>query len=500
MPTSEASRLTTFPEVEQEDWKWKHAADFLSQGDTGWTDKPNDKEVDEDSLSVDDRFNWESEKQKKLHFFDDGTKSFFWRAHTLTVLFVIVTILFYVALVEEVVDDTQFNAKRGLVACIVFFISLALVITPDGPFLRPHPALWRLLFVVSIVYQIAMIFLLFQSAKDARQLLKHIDSSLGEPLAERSYSRSCIIYDSNRTDDPFHNLKDKMDFFVPTHFFGWWLKTLIVRDWWMCTVISIMFEILEYTLEHQLPNFSECWWDHWILDALLCNGVGIFCGMKTLQRFQVRKYCWRGLWSIPGYRGKLRRIFGQFGPHSWIDFDWKPTSSLGRWMAVLGITFVFLAAELNTFYLKFVLWVPPDHWLNLIRLVGILLWGAVSLRETYQYLDDSDCQKFGRQSWTMLSIVCTEFLIVAKFDPVTITKPVPRHISIFWAFGLLTLGLWTVWNFRIDRLVLASPCRTLVYSKSESSIILKTPTPDVHSLRKTKSSCASSSLELKKTL
>ena len=26
--------------------------------------------------------------------------------------------------------------------------------------------------------------------------------------------------------------------------------------------ISVMFEILEYTLEHQLPNFSECWWDH----------------------------------------------------------------------------------------------------------------------------------------------------------------------------------------------------------------------------------------------
>jgi hypothetical protein len=27
-------------------------------------------------------------------------------------------------------------------------------------------------------------------------------------------------------------------------------------------VISIGFEILEYSLEHQLPNFSECWWDH----------------------------------------------------------------------------------------------------------------------------------------------------------------------------------------------------------------------------------------------
>jgi phosphatidylserine synthase 2 len=27
-------------------------------------------------------------------------------------------------------------------------------------------------------------------------------------------------------------------------------------------VISVGFEILEYSLEHQLPNFSECWWDH----------------------------------------------------------------------------------------------------------------------------------------------------------------------------------------------------------------------------------------------
>jgi len=97
---------------------------------------------------------------------------------------------------------------------------------------------------------------------DARLLLKHIDSDLGEPLAEKSYGGSCTIYDSDTPDDPFHNVWDKLDLFVPTHFFGWWLKTIILRDWWLCTVVSIMFEILEYTLEHQLPNFSECWWDH----------------------------------------------------------------------------------------------------------------------------------------------------------------------------------------------------------------------------------------------
>lgn len=46
------------------------------------------------------------------------------------------------------------------------------------------------------------------------------------------------------------------------YFFPFLFQTLMLRDWWICTVMSITFEILEYTLEHQLPNFSECWWDH----------------------------------------------------------------------------------------------------------------------------------------------------------------------------------------------------------------------------------------------
>ena len=39
-------------------------------------------------------------------------------------------------------------------------------------------------------------------------------------------------------------------------------QALIIRDYWLLTVISVLFEVLEYSLEHQLPNFSECWWDH----------------------------------------------------------------------------------------------------------------------------------------------------------------------------------------------------------------------------------------------
>ena len=37
------------------------------------------------------------------------------------------------------------------------------------------------------------------------------------------------------------------------------------------------------------------------------------------------------------FRGKLTRILRQFTPHSWMDFAWKPTSSLGRWLGMLVV-------------------------------------------------------------------------------------------------------------------------------------------------------------------
>jgi phosphatidylserine synthase 2 len=48
----------------------------------------------------------------------------------------------------------------------------------------------------------------------------------------------------------------------------------------------------------------------------------------------------------------------------------------------------FMLAELNLFFLKWVLWVPPPHFLCLIRGFFFLFVGAVSLREAFQYLDD----------------------------------------------------------------------------------------------------------------
>ena len=152
----------------------------------------------------------------------------------------------------------------------------------------------------------------FQVPNQARAMLKFMDESLGEPIPEKDYGGNCRIYDHEQPNDPYHNLWDKVDIFIFSHLFGYFCKTLIFRDWWLTTVISVMFEFLEYSLEHQLPNFSECWWDHWILDVIICNGGGTIVGLLTLRYLSLKTYNWRGLYNIPTYRGKIKRIIAQF--------------------------------------------------------------------------------------------------------------------------------------------------------------------------------------------
>lgn len=87
-----------------------------------------------------------------------------------------------------------------------------------------------------------------------RQFLKYVDSTLGVSLPERSYADNCEI--------SVENLWDQMDVFVVAHALGWFCKAIVLRDYWFCWILSVMFEFMEYSLAHQLPNFAECWWDH----------------------------------------------------------------------------------------------------------------------------------------------------------------------------------------------------------------------------------------------
>ncbi|EPZ30998.1 Phosphatidyl serine synthase domain-containing protein [Rozella allomycis CSF55] len=181
------------------------------------------------------------------------TLHFLYQPHTLTVLLVMLLAFLYVAVYRSSVDPVD-NIKTGLVASSIVLVFIGSLHLPNGPFIRPHPAFWRFVMALNVVYQLFLVFLLFQDKHHSRAWLGYIDSSLGVRLPERSYAEFC--------DFTYVNIKSQMDIFVVAHALGWFAKALIIRDYWFCWILSIMFELMEYSLQHHLPNFAECWWDH----------------------------------------------------------------------------------------------------------------------------------------------------------------------------------------------------------------------------------------------
>lgn len=63
----------------------------------------------------------------------------------------------------------------------------------DGPFIRPHPAFWRMILGINLLYELALVFLLFEDLDSARSLITLIDPKLGVPLPEKSYAEDCAF-------------------------------------------------------------------------------------------------------------------------------------------------------------------------------------------------------------------------------------------------------------------------------------------------------------------
>ena len=78
-------------------------------------------------------------------------------------------------------------------AVIVAFLMFSVVQFRDGPFIRPHPAFWRMVLGVNLLYELALVFLLFQDLNTARHMMTYIDSNLGVPLVERDYASDCSL-------------------------------------------------------------------------------------------------------------------------------------------------------------------------------------------------------------------------------------------------------------------------------------------------------------------
>lgn len=119
-------------------------------------------------------------------------------------------ILAYVATTQDVLEEGRDKRRvyvffekscphfsnlipSGVYAAVASFLTFSMIQFRDGPFIRPHPSFWRIVLGVNLLYELGLVFLLFQDLGTARVMMTFIDPSLGVPLPEKSYAEDCAL-------------------------------------------------------------------------------------------------------------------------------------------------------------------------------------------------------------------------------------------------------------------------------------------------------------------
>ncbi|EEB11994.1 Phosphatidylserine synthase, putative [Pediculus humanus corporis] len=357
-----------------------------------------------DSATISENFDAINEKRV-----DDINLDIFYKPHTITLLAVSIAAVIYSAFVRDE-NNINDNLKAGSYCVIFFFLIISILAFPNGPFIRPHPAVWRMVFGLSVLYLVCLLFLLFQNYKTVMEIIYWID-----PELRTFHIDSDKEYGVNCSDISIEKIWYHLDVFALAHFTGWMLKAILIRHLGILWAISCMWEVTEIAFAHLLPNFVECWWDALILDILVCNGLGIWVGLKICKTLEMREYKWVSIRDIQSTTGKIKRAVLQFTPGSWTHVRWlDPKCTYMRFFALCQLVVFWQISELNTFFLKHIFEMPPAHFLVVGRLGLIGLIVAPSVRQYYTYATNPKCKRVGTQCWVYGAIMTTEAILCIK--------------------------------------------------------------------------------------
>lgn len=355
--------------------------------------------------------------------------------------------------------------KLGLSAAVFTFIGFGAVNLPDSLMVRPHPAVWRAVLACGVLYLVFLTFLLFLDLSTVKELFALYDPQLRHPLPERTYAEDCRIATET---NPFLFFHTSFDTFIIAHALGYVVKALILRNWRMVTCLSLGFEVIEVTFQHILPNFRECWWDHLLLDVLLCNTGGTVVGMWLLGRLKAKKYHWIALKEIGTVKGKARRVLGQLGPRSFTVYQWNAFETPKRFLQVSGILLLLFVQEMNCFTMKAILNMSPNHHLVFGRL---LLWSLLAipgLREYYEFMGNRHVRRIGTTAWVATFCLALETAWITKMmvEGQYFQQPMPLHVLVPWYVITISLVVWFVLFFWVvplrQRQVRSGVCYSLV--------------------------------------
>lgn len=109
---------------------------------------------------------------------DDIQLEFFYKPHTILLLTASLIPVLYFAFTQDSDADVANNLWSGVKCIIYFFLVISMLAFPNGPFTRPHPLLWRVVFGISVLYLMALMFVLFQNFTTVRAILYWLSPEL----------------------------------------------------------------------------------------------------------------------------------------------------------------------------------------------------------------------------------------------------------------------------------------------------------------------------------
>lgn len=235
------------------------------------------------------------------------------------------------AMEEEAVFDSNIGVDMKTIVYAVIFCG----VIATTPF--PHPVSKFIIRTVTILYILMMVWANLTSEGDLHKAVEWLDPSINKKIKFEAMTgeKHCALTMENVC---------QYDVFFLLHIFGWAAKTMMVRDFYVTTAISFMFEVIEESLEHHQPVFFECWWNRWIIDFVLCNGIAIWIGMHICTYLGIE----RSWWCIGNYKRKKEvSVFSLAG--------WNVQSLTGYLLSmivVFSVSYIVLGTPL---YYRFLL-------------------------------------------------------------------------------------------------------------------------------------------------
>ncbi len=109
---------------------------------------------------------------------DEITLDYFYKPHTITILLLSVSGLVFTAFYRDSSVDVANNLLAGVAGASAFFLIISALAFPNGPFQRPHPILWRVVFGLSVLYLLTVQFLIHQDYATVRSIIVWVDPKM----------------------------------------------------------------------------------------------------------------------------------------------------------------------------------------------------------------------------------------------------------------------------------------------------------------------------------